>query len=90
MTSSRSPADVFGVRLRELRLKRGLTQVQLAESCGFPQTRISELERGEHAPNLVTMVRIALALECKVSALVTTFDGEDLSSLLRDDGSRDD
>lgn len=59
---------VFGEHLRELRQKRGLTQVALAERCGFPQARISELERGGRTPNLVTIIRLALALECKVSA----------------------
>jgi transcriptional regulator with XRE-family HTH domain len=73
---------VFGEHLRELRQKRGLTQVDLAERCGFPQARISELERGGRTPNLVTIIRLALALECKVSALVSVFDKEDLAKLV--------
>ena len=65
-----------------MRQKRGLTQVQLADRCGFPQARISELERGGRTPNLVTIIRLALALDRKVSALVSVFDKEDLASLL--------
>lgn len=68
--------------MRELRQKRGLTQVQLADRCGFPQARISELERGGRTPNLVTIIRLALALDCKVGALVSVFDKEDLAPLL--------
>jgi transcriptional regulator with XRE-family HTH domain len=56
--------------------------VDLAERCGFPQARISERERGGRTPNLVTIIRLALALECKVSALVSVFDKEDLAKLL--------
>ena len=74
--------QVFGEHLRELRQKRGLTQVDLAERCGFPQARISELERGGRTPNLVTIIRLALALECRVSALVSVFDKEDLAKLV--------
>jgi DNA-binding Xre family transcriptional regulator len=33
-------------------------------------------------PNLVTLFRIAAALPCKVSDLVSVFDKEDLSKLL--------
>jgi transcriptional regulator with XRE-family HTH domain len=78
----RTAGEVFGERLRELRQKRGLTQVQLAERCDYPQARISELERGARAPNLVTMLRLALALECKVSDLVSVFDKADIRLLL--------
>jgi transcriptional regulator with XRE-family HTH domain len=63
MAVKRTPGQLFGDRIRELRQKRGLTQVDLAERCGFPQARISELERGLRSPNLVTMLRLALALE---------------------------
>jgi transcriptional regulator with XRE-family HTH domain len=83
MAVKRTPGQVFGDRIRELRQDRELTQVQLAERCGFPQARISELERGSRAPNLVTMLRLALALECNVSELVAVFDKADLHSLLR-------
>lgn len=82
MAVKRTAGEVFGDRMRELRQKRGLTQVQLADRCGFPQARISELERGGRTPNLVTIMRLALALDCKVSALVSVFDKEDLAPLL--------
>jgi transcriptional regulator with XRE-family HTH domain len=73
---------IFGEHLRELRGKRGLTQVQLAERCGFPQARISELERGGRTPNLVTILRLSVALECKPTDLVSVFNHEEVSRLL--------
>jgi transcriptional regulator with XRE-family HTH domain len=57
--------QVFVEHLRELRQKRGLTRVDLAECCGCPQARISELERGGRTPNLVTIMRLALALDAR-------------------------
>ena len=82
MVVKRSAGEVFGDHLRELRQKRNLTQVQLAERCGFPQARISELERGGRTPNLVTILRLAVALECKPTDLVVVFNREDVGRLL--------
>lgn len=74
--------ELFGQRIREVRQKRGLTQVDLSERSGFSQARISELERGARMPNLVTILRLALALDCKVMDLVGVFDKTDLRPLL--------
>lgn len=73
---------LFGERLRELRKKRGITQVMLAEATGIPQNHVSSIERGTKVPNLLTLIRIAHALQCKVSALVAVFDKEELSKFL--------
>lgn len=73
---------VFGERMRDMRQKRRLTQVELSERSGIAQTRISELESGTRMPNLVTILRLAVALDCKVMDLVGAFDKTDLRSLL--------
>lgn len=43
-----SPEDTnpFGTRLREMRLEKGYSQIQLAEGAGFSQSKLSSLERG--------------------------------------------
>lgn len=82
MGVARTPGVVFGDRVRELRQKRGLTQVDLSERLGQPQSRISEIESGARAPNLVTILRLAVALECKPTALISVFDTENLRSIL--------
>jgi transcriptional regulator with XRE-family HTH domain len=74
--------EIFGARLRELRQKRGLTQVMLAEVTGFPQSHISQMERGEKLPQLATLIRLAVALDCKLTALVKVFDKENLTKFL--------
>jgi transcriptional regulator with XRE-family HTH domain len=80
--AERTAGEVFGARVREMRQKRGMTQVDLGERLGFPQNRVSEIENGSRSPTLVTILRLAVALECKPSALLTTFDGEDIPKLL--------
>lgn len=42
-----------------LRQRRALTQEQLAQDCGISQKYLSELERGEKAASLDTLVAIA-------------------------------
>ena len=79
---SRSAGQLFGARVREIRQKRGMTQVELGERLGFPQNRVSEIENGSRSPTLVTILRLAIALDCKPSTLLTSFDQEDLPTLL--------
>ena len=74
--------ELFGARLREVRLKRGLSQQALAELVGLPQPHVSAMESGAKFPNLLTVLRLAVALECKVMALVGVFDKTDLPSIL--------
>jgi len=58
------------VRLRDLRIKKGLTQYQLARILGFKHnTAISRYETGRKRPNLETAQRLALALGVKVEEI---------------------
>lgn len=52
------------MKLRELRLKQGLSQAELARQAGVEQTRISALERERRTPHLATLERLAAALRC--------------------------
>ncbi|HET9920683.1 MAG TPA: helix-turn-helix transcriptional regulator [Ktedonobacteraceae bacterium] len=65
----------FGKRLRYLRRSRDISQEQLAESIGRSVGFISLLERGESAPSLETIVRLAEALGVEVGELFR-FDGK--------------
>jgi len=40
------------------------------------------MENGFAVPSLTTVLRIAVALDCKVTALVSVFDKADLPSML--------
>lgn len=82
MSRSSAVAELFGQRLRELRHAAGLTQEALADRAGLPHTHVSAMERGIKLPNLLTLLRLAVALDCKVAKLVRVFDETALSSIL--------
>jgi len=82
MTTAQPEAVMFGERLRELREKRELSLRSLADLAGMSYTYISDLERGLRVPSLTTVIRLAVALECKVMDLVGMFDKKNLRSLL--------
>ena len=75
-------AELFGARLRELRQKRGMRLEDIADAAHMSLTYLSNLEGGVKVPSLTTMVRLAVALDCKVTALVAPFDKADLRAML--------
>ena len=53
----------FGEKLRQLRIKKGLTQQQLAEKLGYKtNSYISDVESGHFIPSKEKLKRIAKAL----------------------------
>ena len=60
--------------LRKIRTRRGLTQVQLAERLGVPQTTLSQWERGA-SPNCEMIRRIAAVLCCTTDELLGVVKG---------------
>lgn len=52
--------------IRELRVKRGLTQAQLAKKIGVTQTRICNMETRDFNYTLRTLKRLAMALRAKL------------------------
>lgn len=55
-------AQQFGECVREMRLAQGLSQVEFGERCGFYQTYLSRVERGQANPTINAMEVIANAL----------------------------
>lgn len=85
MTRPTQPeGQVFGVRLRELRTRRRMTQQELADAAGLAGPYVSDMERGLKVPSLTTLLRLSLALKCKVAELVSVFDKKDVRALLPD------
>jgi transcriptional regulator with XRE-family HTH domain len=52
----------FGTRLRELRLRRRLTQSDVAERAGVSLVYVSQIERGLRNPTLGVVIRLAHAV----------------------------
>jgi transcriptional regulator with XRE-family HTH domain len=65
----------FGRRVRELRRASGLTQERLAHRSGLHPTYIAGIELGKRNPTLVTIEKIADALEIHISELFPRIDG---------------
>ncbi len=74
MAKVRREAEAFGGVLRKLRMKRGLSQLALAEGCSSNIAYISELERGLKVPTITMLLRLAVALKCRMRDLVGVFD----------------
>ncbi len=62
-------ADIV-LALIEERVKKGLTQQQLADKCGMKQSAIARMESIESIPRLDTVIRVATALEMKLDLQV--------------------
>ena len=67
------PRDVssrFGVRLRELRRERNLTQLRMANDFGIDRSFISDVERGRKSISLPMLEVIALGMKLTLSDLL--------------------
>lgn len=59
----------FGLRLRQLREEKGLSQEAFADRCGLDRTYVSGIERGRRNPSLKNIAKIAGTLGLSVSQL---------------------
>ena len=64
----------IGVRVRELRLKRGVSQEAFAAQCALHRTHMSMIERGRLNIGVVTLKMIIDALEIKASEFFRGMD----------------
>lgn len=72
----------IGERIRELRLKSGITQTELAQKLEIPYQSIGQWERGLRSPKIETLQRIAEALGVEVWELA---DFDTASYMLEED-----
>ena len=60
----------LGKKIRDLRLRRGMTVQQLAEATGLSKGFISQVENSRTSPSLATLQDLARSLETSVAYLV--------------------
>ncbi|MGF1473669.1 MAG: helix-turn-helix domain-containing protein [Rubrobacteraceae bacterium] len=77
-------SEKLGLRVRELRRKRGLTLNELAGSSGVSRAMISKIERGEKNPTLVVAARISEGLGIPLSRLAGTEEHREVVVVSRD------
>ena len=61
--------DILGQRIRAERRKLDMSQERLAHESGLDRSYVGRVERGEHNPTFVTLVKIARALGRDVASL---------------------
>ena len=71
-----APVETFGSVCRQVRLARGLSQVEVAKRGDVFQSRISEIERDAYSPGLELAQGVARGLGIKLSALIAICEGD--------------
>lgn len=64
----------FGQQVRSLRQIKAISQEELASRAGVHRTYIGMIERGEKNVTIVTMMKLATALEINITELLKDFD----------------
>lgn len=59
----------IGENIKRFRIKKGMTQAELAQKIGITQTMIGHIERGAKVPSLIVALDIAEVLECTVEEM---------------------
>ena len=62
--------NIFGKRLRELRIEKGISQQKLGEIFGFCNQTISFWESGSREPDLETLLEIAPYFDISLEELL--------------------
>lgn len=70
MPKKKQPTHEFWARLMELRQRRGITQVQLAELTGTTQRVISRYETVAEHPTVPALIALAKALRVSTDELL--------------------
>jgi len=70
----------LGKRISQLRIKAGMTQAKLAEGADLSVDSISRIERGDRAPSLESLEKIAEALGTEPAELLN-FKGREFKAL---------
>lgn len=69
-----------GYKIKEIRLKKGLTQKQLGDLCGIADSNIRKYETGKQNPKIETLQKIAIALDVPLNCLLDISYSDDQSS----------
>ncbi len=63
--------NLFGKKLKELRLEKGLSQQALGKELGFCNQTISFWESGSREPDLDTLIKVAKYFDVGIEELLT-------------------
>lgn len=72
---------LIGARIKNIRLKKGMTQEQLSEKMGINPKYLSSIERGKENPTLNTIINLSQSLGINIDEIFTSLQIEDPSRL---------
>lgn len=75
---------LIGMRIKDLRVKKGLTQELLSETVGIGVQHLSKIENGKAPLSLTCLVAIANALQTTTDHLLMDNVAESKAHLLKD------
>lgn len=70
VTANTKSQEKFGKNLRDVRLKKGMSQEKVAEKTGISVTYYAGIERGEENPTFAVIESICDALKVKSSQVL--------------------
>ncbi|SFG45271.1 DNA-binding transcriptional regulator, XRE-family HTH domain [Desulfotomaculum arcticum] len=71
--------EILGKRIKEIRLKLGLTQDGLGKRANLHYSYIGQVERGNKVPSVKTLKRIAVALNISLESLLYEESGFEIN-----------
>jgi len=60
----------LAAKIKEMRLRKGISQEKLAELCDFDRTYISMLERAKRNPSYLNLLKLSKGLNITISELL--------------------
>ncbi len=60
----------IGVNIRDIRKRKGLSQVELSKKVNVTQSMLCQIERGTKVPSLPLSVDIAAVLDCTLDDIL--------------------
>ena len=67
-------SEIFCIRLREIRKKQGHTLQSLGSQIGMKKSSLGNIERGDKAPSLDTVIALADTLNISIDYLLGRID----------------
>lgn len=66
----KTESEQLGKNLKRIRLKKGMSQGDIARSLGVSRGFVSNIENGKTNPTLATIAKLAKAVEASIGKLI--------------------
>ena len=61
----------LGKKIKEIRLSKKISQTEIAYRCGFDKSNYNTIEAGKRNPTILSLLKIANALEVNLTDILT-------------------